>query len=287
MTGPAPIAQTPAWSAVMATASRGETGPRCQCQGQCGQAHAKGAGRCPRLHGDHAKGGPVRLVAAPADPTIEVEAAMFLRADKLRAWCPSCHDGARRTSRKALAEPLSDLARCIRDGSESERTEAGIRLAAANGTGMARVGLDAFAANVIGNVQQIVVVGEQRWVRQGQKLITLTGPCETIEMFSPLEGVVAAINPAVIRDPGLALHDPYGKGWVCQIKSSEMETNRRNLMHGSMAARWLENSFTQLKSMLAEADAVLAQDGGLPLHGAFSRLSPQQRKQLVKEFFLS
>jgi len=158
---------------------------------------------------------------------------------------------------------------------------------AEHGTGMARVGLDTFAANVIGNVQHIAVVGEQRWVRQGQKLITLTGPCETIEMFSPLEGVVAAINPAVIRDPGLALRDPYGKGWVCQIKSWEMETNRRNLMHGSMAARWLENSFTQLKSMLAEADPVLAQDGGLPLHGAFSRLSPQQRKQLVKEFFLS
>ena len=156
---------------------------------------------------------------------------------------------------------------------------------AKHGTAMARVGLDGFAANLVGRVQQISVVGEQRWVRQGQKLMTITSDCETIEMLSPLEGVVAAINPEVIRDPGLALRDPYRKGWVCQIKSSEMETNLRNLMQGPLAERWLEGSFQQLKSMLAEADPVLAQDGGLPLPGAFSRLSPQQRKQLVKEFF--
>jgi glycine cleavage system H lipoate-binding protein len=146
--------------------------------------------------------------------------------------------------------------------------------------------MDGFAANLVGRVQQISVVGEQRWVRQGQKLMTLTD-CETIELLSPLEGVVAAINPEVIKDPGLAVHDPYGEGWVCQVRSPEMETNQRNLMHGPLAARWLENSFKQLKSMLAEADPALAQDGGLPLPGAFKRLSPERRKQLVKEFFLS
>ncbi|HYL94359.1 MAG TPA: glycine cleavage system protein H [Terriglobales bacterium] len=156
---------------------------------------------------------------------------------------------------------------------------------AEHGTGMARVGLDAFAANVIGTVQHIAVVGEQRWVRQGQKLITVTSDCETIEMLSPLEGVVAAINPEVIKDPGLAFRDPYGKGWVCQIKSSEMETNERNLIQGPLAERWLEGSFQQLKSVLAEADPVLAQDCGQLLPGAFNRLNPERRKQLVKEFF--
>jgi glycine cleavage system H lipoate-binding protein len=158
---------------------------------------------------------------------------------------------------------------------------------AKHGNAVARVGLDGFAANLIGPVQQISVVGEQRWVRQGQKLMTVTSDYETIEMLSPLEGVVAAINPDVVKDPGLAIRDPYNQGWVCQIKSSEMETNQRNLMQGPLAARWIEGSFQQLKSVLAGADPVLAQDGGLPLHGAFSRLNPERRKQLVKEFFLS
>ena len=158
---------------------------------------------------------------------------------------------------------------------------------AKEGKATARVGLDGFAANLLGSVQHITVVGEQRWVRQGQKLITVTGDCETIELLSPLEGVVAAVNPEVIKDPGLTVRDPYKEGWVCQIKSSEMETNQRNLMQGPLAARWLENSFRQLKSVLAEADPALAQDGGPPRPGAFKRLSPERRKQLVKESFLS
>lgn len=156
---------------------------------------------------------------------------------------------------------------------------------AKQGTATARVGLDGFAANLMGQVQHISVVGEQRWVRQGQKLMTVTSDYEAIEMLSPLEGVVAAINPEVIKDPGLALRDPYGKGWVCQIKSSEMETNERNLIQGPLAERWLEGSFQQLKSVLAEADPVLAQDRGQLLPGAFSRLSAERRKQLVKEVF--
>jgi glycine cleavage system H lipoate-binding protein len=154
------------------------------------------------------------------------------------------------------------------------------------GKATARVGMDGLAANLLGSVQHITVVGEQRWVRQGQKLMTLTGDCETIDMPSPVEGVVAVINPEVIKDPALAVRDPYKEGWVCQIKSSEMETNQRNLMQGPLAAHWMENSFKQLKSMLAEADPALAQDGGQPLPGAFNRLSPERRKQLVKEFFL-
>ncbi|HKW67660.1 MAG TPA: hypothetical protein VJP04_10265, partial [Terriglobales bacterium] len=36
---------------------------------------------------------------------------------------------------------------------------------AEHGTALARVGLDGFAANLMGRVQQISVVREQRWVR--------------------------------------------------------------------------------------------------------------------------
>jgi glycine cleavage system H lipoate-binding protein len=157
---------------------------------------------------------------------------------------------------------------------------------AEQGRAMARVGIDSFAANLLGTVRDIAVVGEQRWVRQGQRLMTLTAGCETIEMLSPLEGVVVAINPEAMKDPGLILRDPYKEGWVCLIKSVEMETNRRNLMQGALAESWIENSFQRLKHMLAEVDPALAQDGGLPLPGAFNRLSPEMRKQLMKEFFL-
>ena len=143
-----PIAGARLWLAVMDRASQsrkpapgavfdGTPAAQCECTGQCGK-HA--GARCPRTHGEYRKrGGPLRLLAAPADLTLDgTPAAARLGVDDLRAWCPGCHNSARQAARKPTAEPLSWLARVIRDGSEGERTEAWIRLAAANGTGMAR-----------------------------------------------------------------------------------------------------------------------------------------------------
>lgn len=153
------------------------------------------------------------------------------------------------------------------------------------GRELARVGMDSFAARLLGKVEHIAVIGEQRWVRQGQKLMTVSFEGETVEMVSPLEGVVTAINPQVIRNPQLALEDPYKEGWVCVIKSPEMESNRRNLVPGALAASWMQNSLQRLKSMVA--DPSLAQDGGLPAAGLLGRLSADVRKRVVSECFLS
>ena len=153
------------------------------------------------------------------------------------------------------------------------------------GREVARVGLDSFAASLLGKVERITVIGEQRWVRQGQKLMTLTRDGEILEMLSPLEGVVSAINPEVNRNPQLVLEDPYKAGWVCTIKAPEMETNRRNLVQGALAASWMHNSVERLKRMIG--DPALGQDGGMPVTGVLGRLSPEARKQVLSEFLLT
>jgi glycine cleavage system H lipoate-binding protein len=158
---------------------------------------------------------------------------------------------------------------------------------AEQGRESARVGIDSLAAHLIGKAQRITVIREQRWVRQGQKLMAVTGDAETVELLSPLEGVVATINPEVLKDPELALRDPYGEGWVCIIKSPEMEINRRNLLQGSLAASWMQSGLQRMRKVLAQADPALAQDGGMPLAGALGKLSPELRRQVVNEFFVT
>jgi len=158
---------------------------------------------------------------------------------------------------------------------------------AEQGRESARVGIDNLAANLIGKAQRVTVTREQRWIRQGQKLMAVTGDAETIELLSPLEGVVTTINPEVLQDPELLLRDPYGEGWVCIIKSPEMEINRRNLLQDSLAANWMQSSLQRLRNLLAQADPALAQDGGMPLAGALGKLSPERRKQVINEFFLT
>lgn len=151
----------------------------------------------------------------------------------------------------------------------------------------ARIGIDSFAASLLASLQKIAIIGEQRWVRQGQKLMTLTGDSTTLDLLSPLEGVVTAINPEVLKDPGLALRDPYHQGWVCVIRSPELESNRRNLVPAPMATGWMLNSLHRLKGMLPLSEPASTPNGSGGLRGLFSRLSPDLRRQVVKEFFLT
>ncbi|ASQ96253.1 hypothetical protein [Streptomyces sp. 11-1-2] len=94
-----PIVYADTWRPVMEAA-----GYRCQCTGQCGNAHVKGKGRCPREHDQHASKhrGPVRLIAAPADPLTPALAAAKLPHRELRAWCPDCLTAARRRATAAV-----------------------------------------------------------------------------------------------------------------------------------------------------------------------------------------
>ncbi|MFE1992127.1 hypothetical protein [Streptomyces parvulus] len=101
----APIVAAALFTAVMVGA-----GYRCQCEGGCGNPHAKGEGRCPHEHDHYTSkhGRLVRLMAAPVDPLATDVAAARLPASKLRAWCPDCRAAAVRLARKHLPAAPTD-----------------------------------------------------------------------------------------------------------------------------------------------------------------------------------
>ncbi|MYS22060.1 hypothetical protein GA0115240_137823 [Streptomyces sp. DvalAA-14] len=102
---------TPIVGAGLFRAVMDAAGGRCHCTGQCGQSHRRTEGRCGRLHDGYAatRVGTVRLIAAPADPTIGDLAAAALPAAELRAWCPGCFTAARRTAQCAVTHiPSTD-----------------------------------------------------------------------------------------------------------------------------------------------------------------------------------
>jgi glycine cleavage system H lipoate-binding protein len=155
------------------------------------------------------------------------------------------------------------------------------------GASDARVGLDSFAANVIGKIDRIDVVGENRWVRQGQRFLTIHSGKTAFEMVSPIEGVITAINRDAIEDPKTIVHDPYEKGWIAVLKSPDLPVNQKNLVQGAMVAPWLQNCLTRLTAMAPEMAPAMAADGGLPESGLLTRVSPEVRQNLLHEFFLA
>jgi glycine cleavage system H lipoate-binding protein len=151
----------------------------------------------------------------------------------------------------------------------------------------ARVGLDSFAANLLGKIDHVDVTSANRWVRQGQRLITLTTAGQSFDLVSPVEGVITAINKDLAQDPNLLVNEPYQAGWIAMIKSPDLTINKKNLVQGGMVAPWLQNSVTRLNGMVGQLSPTMAADGGLPLPGLLARVTPEVRERLAKEFLLA
>lgn len=151
----------------------------------------------------------------------------------------------------------------------------------------ARIGMDSFAANLLGKIERIEVGALNRWVRQGQKLLTLTREGMSVDLLSPIEGVITTVNHEVIKDPSLIFTDPYRNGWICIVKSPEIATNVKNLVQGPLVGPWLQNSVNRVTAMAPQMMPALAQDGGLPVNGIMSQLDPGSQRKLVQEFFLT
>lgn len=151
----------------------------------------------------------------------------------------------------------------------------------------ARVGIDAFAGNLFGKIDSIELTDLNRWVRQGQVLCTVTREGQSIELLSPVEGVMVSINHEVLKNPDLIIDDPYKNGWLCVVKAPEMATNVKNLLQGPVILPWMQNSLARIGAMVQQLTPALAQDGGLPVKGLLFQVDASTQHQLVKEFFLT
>ena len=151
----------------------------------------------------------------------------------------------------------------------------------------ARVGIDAFAANLLGKIDSIEIADLNRWVRQGQPLCTITREGRSVDLVCPIEGVLVSVNHELLKNPNLAVEDPYRNGWLGVIKAPEMSTNLKNLLRGPIVAPWMQNSLARLGAMVQQLNPALAQDGGLPVKGLLFQVDASTQRQLAQEFFLT
>ena len=171
---------------------------------------------------------------------------------------------------------------------ENVRYHAGHTWALSESTELVRVGLDDFASKLIGKVESMALPQRGRWVRQGQKIWTIFRDGKSVDMVSPIEGTVSDVNEAVVKDPSLALKDPYGDGWIVTVQAPDSKIIFRNLLGGALARMWTEDSALRLRKRMPVAMAsALAQDGGVAVDDITAHLPNEDWATLTKEFFLS
>ena len=151
---------------------------------------------------------------------------------------------------------------------------------------LVRIGIDDFASKVIGKAETVQLPQRGQWIRQGQKVWSFIRNGQKIDMVSPIEGSVADVNEALLKDAGLANDDPYGEGWVVTVQSPDAKTNFRNLMTGTLAKWWTEQASALLMKKLPTSMA-LAQDGGSPAKDLGATIPQEKWAEVTREFFLT
>jgi glycine cleavage system H lipoate-binding protein len=170
---------------------------------------------------------------------------------------------------------------------EGLRYHPGHTWAAAEGPEKVRMGMDDFAARLVGKIEKIELPKRGQWVRQGQKLATITRDGATADIVAPVEGMVTEVNDALAADPALALRDPYGEGWLVAVQSPDAKINFRNLLGGNVARRWMQEAVERLAVRMPALAGAVAQDGGIAVDDLTAHLPDEDWAELTREFLLS
>jgi glycine cleavage system H protein len=94
-----------------------------------------------------------------------------------------------------------------------------------------RIGLSDFLQQRSGDIAfvEIQTVGTQ--LPFEEEVATIETIKVNISLSSPVAGMVAEINPAVLKKPELINQDPYGEGWLALIEPSDWKADSTHLLN--------------------------------------------------------
>jgi len=155
------------------------------------------------------------------------------------------------------------------------------------GNGRIRVGIDEFAARLLGRVDRIDVPQRGRWFRQGEKGWTVKTDRGEAAMLAPAEGEIVAVNDKAVSNPEMVARDPYGAGWLLEIFSPDVQVSFRNLLSGAFARRWMEETVVEFRQAITPGALATALDGGRLAPQLGSELPAEKWREVTRQFFRS
>jgi len=149
------------------------------------------------------------------------------------------------------------------------------------------VGIDDFAAALIGRVDGFELPRILKNVRQGEVAIRIRHGGRTVPLISPVTGRVVGKNPMAIERPSLVGDSPYGDGWLLRVRPRRLDGQIHNLIGGKQSHEWLDAARSRLAGFFSGTPALMYQDGGTMLDNLGDRCSDEEWERLVRTFFLT
>ncbi len=87
--------------------------------------------------------------------------------------------------------------------------------------GIVRVGITSYAQEALGDIVYVSVSTVGGDVNSGETLGEIESTKSVSDVYAPLSGAVVARNERLDAQPELLNSDPYGDGWIVEIRPSD------------------------------------------------------------------
>jgi glycine cleavage system H protein len=87
--------------------------------------------------------------------------------------------------------------------------------------GVVRIGITAFAQDALGDVVYVSLPAVGDTVTPGDSCGEVESTKSVSDVYAPLEGEVTATNAALDASPELINSDPYGEGWMFELRPAD------------------------------------------------------------------
>ena len=89
---------------------------------------------------------------------------------------------------------------------------------------IARIGITAYAADKLGDVVFVELPAVGSAAVAGRVIGEIESTKSVGELYAPFDGEVTAVNDTVADDPSLVNSDPFGAGWLVEVRFTELGT---------------------------------------------------------------
>lgn len=156
--------------------------------------------------------------------------------------------------------------------------------------GSCHIGIDAFAARVLGKVERVTFVPQR--ARQCPTAVLRVNGVD-IPMTFPEPHAVSA-NVYLRTATSKLVEDPYGAGWLFECVETPSREHRADLLAGEAALEWMGDELRRLDEFVhdrivcADFDGVQTMaDGGSVVEGLATHLDRDELITLALDFFTS
>jgi glycine cleavage system H protein len=87
--------------------------------------------------------------------------------------------------------------------------------------GTARLGITAYAQEALGDIVFVTLPAVGTELEAGQSLGEVESTKSVSDVYAPFAGTVSATNEALEANPELVNSDPYGEGWIVELRPAE------------------------------------------------------------------